>query len=205
MGMEARIQKFLEAVIGNREKHSLWLNTLSFLEYIGCRKIIKSQDANYMDFTLLSHTVEEARHSFFFRKLAKGSGLEDKASFSPEYLLGGKAAEIYFQCLDKGIEKQLKEEFTGKESLSNFLNYCYTSLFVELRAIHVYSVYEKLLRNTSHSFSLEGLLTEEKDHLEAIEKELQDRDPSYRERRKAFQGMEEKLFDKLWQSLEASL
>ena len=190
----------------DKKNHALWLNTLSFLEYIGCRKIIKSQHASYMNFTLLSHMVEEARHSFFFRKLAKENGLEDAASFSSSYLLGHQSAENYFQRLDKGIEKKLQESLgEEKSSIYAFLNYCYSTLLVELRAVQVYSIYEKLLRNTSSSFSLEGLLSEEEEHLSAIDKELKEKDSRYMERKKDFQVLEEKLFDEFWNRLEACI
>ena len=139
--MEDRIRNTLEKIMEKERTHGLWLNTLSFLEYIGCRKIIKSQHAKHMNFFLLSHTVEEARHSYFFRDLARQNNLEDEASFQEAYLLGGKGGEKYFQKLDRGIEDTL-----GASPSKEFLNYSYTTLAVELRALDVYTIYEELLK-----------------------------------------------------------
>lgn len=157
--LEIQIVNLLEQIVSNSSLHSRFLNTLSFLEYIGTRKIIKSQASDYFNEELLEHLNEEARHSLFFKKLAQK--LSNKAmGFRPEDLLLKKDSESYFQNLDK----------KSKELSPNpFINYLYTTWSIENRAIYLYSIYDKILKKHSFSFSLRFILKEEGEHLKYVE------------------------------------
>ena len=55
---------FLRQVMSCDQTHAKWLNTLAYLEHIGSRKIIKSQNSLRLDLHMLQHIAEEARHAF---------------------------------------------------------------------------------------------------------------------------------------------
>ena len=61
---------FLETLFINPKLHAKFLNTLSFLEYTGARKIVKSQDAEDIDMEKLSHMAEEIRHALMFKRFS---------------------------------------------------------------------------------------------------------------------------------------
>ena len=87
----------LEAVIGivmqDDHIHARWLNTFSFLEYIGFRKIVKSQRAEVLNRSLLVHALEEGRHALLLKKLAVKLGGSKFDFYRPEGGgLGGNGA-----------------------------------------------------------------------------------------------------------------
>ena len=60
------MNEILELIVSDRFIHAKWLNALSHLEYIGTRKIIKSQLSENIDYETLKHIHEESRHALFF-------------------------------------------------------------------------------------------------------------------------------------------
>ena len=174
----------LNKIVSQPLLHSRFLNTLSFLEYIGTRKIIKSQSSNYFNSELLEHLNEEARHSLFFKKLAqKQAG--HPLGFRAEELLLKKESENYFQKLDQ----------KAKELSSNpFFNYLYTTWAIETRALYLYSLYDKILKDHSFPFSLRFVLKEEEEHLKYVEESGVNKNPSHK---KSLKDFEEKEFSQL--------
>ena len=63
-----RARMFLRMVLTDQRLMSLWLNTLSFLEYMGARKIAKSLRQDHFNEELLGHLSEEAAPQPFLQK-----------------------------------------------------------------------------------------------------------------------------------------
>ena len=151
--------KILEKIIRNQGLHFKWLNTLSYLEYIGTRKILKSLPAHILNKTFLEHINEEARHSLFFKKLAQKLA-QKNLSFKNHELLASTAGSNYFQQVD---------HYSVKFSCSNpITNYLYTTYTVEQRVLVVYSLYNELLKRKGFSFSLKSILNDEKKHFDFV-------------------------------------
>jgi bacterioferritin (cytochrome b1) len=62
------MQKIIEAIIRNNEIHAKWLNTLSFMENAGARKISACEDPVTVDLIQLKHAAEEHRHAYYLKK-----------------------------------------------------------------------------------------------------------------------------------------
>ena len=165
--MNTELRVVLKEMTSCRELHGRWLNTLSFLEYIGTRKILKSLPAQILNETLLSHITEEALHSLFFKKLARKVTLGD-CSFGKKELLAPDECENYFQNLDRKAET-----LSGRDKI---LNYLYTTWIVETRAVRVYSLYNQILREKRFSFTLNSILKDEEKHLNQVKNLIQERD-----------------------------
>ena len=117
--------RILEKVISEPKLHSRFLNTLSYLEYIGSRKMLKSLPAPILNKTFLSHINEEVRHSLFLKSLAENLA-QKKLGFKQHEMIASQAGSDYFQGVD---------HFALKFSFSNpVLNYLYTTYAVEERA-----------------------------------------------------------------------
>ena len=182
--LDATIKTFLKKIVLDSKLHARFLNTLSFLEYIGTRKIIKSQPSSYFNEELLEHLNEEARHSLFFKRLAQKQS-KKIMGFTPNEMLLKKESENYFQNLDQ----------KSKELAANpFMNYLYTTWSVEIRALHVYSIYNNILKDNSFSFSLRSVLKEEQSHLEYVEELGVNKNPIHKKILKEF---EEQKFSQL--------
>ena len=186
-----QLESFLKGLLENKQNHAKWLNTLAFLEHIGCRKIVKSQNSALLSKDLLQHISEEARHAFYFKKLALKLNAEI-TNFKEENLLRGQDSEKYFQALDYKTADLLKEE-----KQSAFLNYLYTTWLVEERAVQLYTVYNQKLKAKQLPFNLDMILNEEDQHLNTVEGWLKKKDPQFKTRAKSLFHYESQEFSRL--------
>ena len=160
--------KILERVANNKEWHAKFLNTLSYLEYIGARKMLKSLPAPVLNKSFLDHINEEIRHSLFLKSLAEKL-TKTKWGFKEQELIAGASASHYFQEVD---------HYSSKFSFSNpVLNYLYTTYAIEQRAIIFYSLYNDILKKKNFPFTLQSILNDELEHLNSVLKEIQKTDP----------------------------
>lgn len=145
--------------------HARWLNSLSYLEYRGFRKIVRSQSTEQMCLETLTHTLEEVRHALFFKRQAVKIGGEAFRFYNDATLLCPKALKLYFYDLDSEVANLLRS--SGTATTARHAYYVVTRL-VEVRALALYNEYQLLLEKESHGFSLSGLLKEESQHLQMI-------------------------------------
>lgn len=190
--MHRKIEEFLPLIVKSDELHAKLLNTFSFLEYIGFRKIVKSQRAEDLDCETLGHAIEEGRHALLLKKLAVKVGGSRFDSYTASELMAGEDAEDYFQSLDAACEKLLEGQIAGA-SLTR-LTYLYVTWLIELRALSVYGAYQKAARENGMQPPLGGLLAEEDRHLEAVENELRARDERFARRSVEMKALEETFY-----------
>ena len=61
-------KQVLSELVKHNELHAKFLNTISLMEYMGARKIVKSQLEKNVDSEVLAHMTEEIRHAQIFKK-----------------------------------------------------------------------------------------------------------------------------------------
>ena len=105
MQTQDRLEDLIGAIVADPALHARWLNTFSYLEYVGFRKIVKSQRAEALTAAILGHACEEGRHALGLKKLAVKLGGSAFDSYAPEALLCGEEAEAYFQELDQSCDE----------------------------------------------------------------------------------------------------
>ncbi|MCJ8277157.1 MAG: hypothetical protein MJK18_09980 [Bdellovibrionales bacterium] len=147
------MRETLLKIIKNPTLHKKWLNTVSHLEYIGARKIIKSLDAEIISLEELQHFYEEAGHALLLKKLGHAHFDSFPRTYEPENLIGGTLGKDYFQDLDQYISEQLGTAKT-------LFNYLYVTWLIEVRAMKVYSQYNNLLLKTKSPFNINELIKE---------------------------------------------
>ena len=194
-----KLELFLRLIVQNKQKHAQWLNTLAFLEHIGSRKIIKSQNSATLSFTVLQHISEEARHAFYFKKLARQVSKESCPDFQEQYLIKGSLSEDYFQSLDRKTAEELSKQKNLKEKERAILNYLYTTWLIEERAIMLYNIYNDTLKLHQFPFNLNMILHEEDHHLKEMISAVQAKDKNFKERASVLFQYEQKQFDQLLQ------
>ena len=192
----------LKTIVGNPTVHAKWLNTLSYLEHIGSRKIIKSQDSTTLDERLLSHIAEEARHAHFFKRLSLKLKPDYCISYAPDYLLAGEAATTYLQELDHQIAASLNTEF--KETVSPRLTYFYVSHTIETRALTLFTTYKETLDEVAINLPIQTVIHDEHGHLSDMLSGIRSLDPHYAIRLRRFDELEARLFAS-WQNALAEL
>ena len=129
----------LKAIVAKPQFHARWLNTISYLEHLGSRKLMKSLDSQKLDLELLQHIAEEARHAYFFKKMLESQFPGVCPTFDRQYLLAGEKAHRYFQNLDHFVDQQHDPD-------SKHLVYRYVTLAIEIRALDVYQIYQRILK-----------------------------------------------------------
>jgi hypothetical protein len=191
MPIQNRLEDLIGAVVAGPVLHARWLNTLSYLEYVGFRKIVKSQRAEVLTAAILGHACEEGRHALGLKKIAIKLGGAQFDSYAPEFLLCGEDAEAYFQALDKACDEAFADR---SEAERGKLTYCYVTWLVERRALDVYGIYKKALGDSDIARKLGGLLAEETKHLADVEAMLHAGDPEFSTRSKEFEAVEAALY-----------
>jgi hypothetical protein len=202
MQTQDRLEDLIGAIVADPALHARWLNTFSYLEYVGFRKIVKSQRAEGLTAAILGHACEEGRHALGLKKLAIKLGGARFDFYAPEALLCGEEAEAYFQDLDKACD----EAFAGRsEAERGKLTYCYVTWLVERRALDVYGIYKKALGDSDIARKLGGLLAEETKHLADVEALLHIGDPEFSTRSKELEAVEATLYQNFIDALTREL
>ena len=192
MQTQDRLDNLVGRIVADQALHARWLNTFSYLEYVGFRKIVKSQRAEVLTAAILGHACEEGRHALGLKKLAVKLGGAFFDSYAPETLLCGEEAEAYFQDLDRSCDEAFADR-AGEERAR--LAYGYVTWLVERRALEVYGLYKKALGDSEIARKLGSLLAEETKHLSDVEALLQAADPDFAARSKRFEAVENALYD----------
>lgn len=202
MKTQDRLEAIVAIVMNDDHLHARWLNTFSFLEYIGFRKIVKSQRAEILNRSLLMHALEEGRHALLLKKLAVKLGGTAFDLYGPETLICPEAAKAYFQDLDHGCEAKFAH--LGDLERSKLV-YLYVTWLIERRALDVYGRYKKVLGQSDLAPKLNALLAEEVGHLRAVEAGIAEGDPEHAARSAEFEALEAGLYETFIDALARAL
>ncbi len=191
MKSDDRLAAVIAAVVKDDRVHARFLNTFSFLEYIGFRKIVKSQRAEVLNRLLLTHALEEGRHAMVLKKLAMKLGGRDFDFYRAETMFCPEAAKTYFQELDHQCDAKFAQ--LGDLERSKLV-YLYVTWLIERRALDVYGSYRDILGSSDLAPRLNALLAEEVGHLRAVEAGIAAGDPEHAARSAQFEALEAALY-----------
>jgi hypothetical protein len=166
MNESALLPSFLEEILQNDSKHYLWLRSLSYLEYIGYRKMVRAVPYTEVNLGVFHHLNDEIQHSFILKELAEksfGRPLLRKSSL--EELV--QIAEDYFQAFDSRIHDWVIEK---KGAEDPFLCYLLVSYVIEKLAMKVYPQYFARLTTSPLKLVIQKIIKEESEHLAYLER-----------------------------------
>ena len=63
-----QLASVLENIVNDNLLHSKWLNTLSYMENAGAKKISASEHKEEVTLLILKHAAEEHRHAYYLKK-----------------------------------------------------------------------------------------------------------------------------------------
>lgn len=163
-----QIKNFLNKTVLSEERHTKWLNTLSFLENCGARKIAACEHPTLVKEEMLKHAAEEFRHAHYLKRQLERISSNKIPDYSASSILGGSYTLHYLSLLDMQTCRYLKTMgFTGpaiKEAAYLLVTYA-----IELRAGEIYPIYEEILRKTESRVTVKSILLEEEEHLKEME------------------------------------
>jgi len=200
-----RLESFLAGVIAAPAVHARFVNTLSRLEYVGVRKMLKSRRSERMDLDGLQHVLDEGVHALRLKKAATALGSAagvEVTTFAPEHTLAGDAAEDYFQALDHRAEAAVADLPAAVRAETNYL---LTSAAIEVRAQVFYPIYDRRLAEGKAGFSVAAITKDEDRHLEEMKAGLQALASDWRARLEPVLTAEISLFAGLLDEMDAAL
>ncbi len=187
-----QVAGLLTDIIAQPHLHARFLNSLSYLEYRGARKIARVMNTEDIDDEVLRHATEEMGHALYFKKLALKVGGPEFRLYRPSTVLAEAALKHYFFALDRGVDELLRN---AKKQV-----YYYVTWLIEERAVTVYREYQRLLTGTGQSISLKPILSDEVGHLNEVKAALS-KDVAYA----PLVALEESLFTQTWKAIAAEV
>ena len=196
----------LKTIVENPEWHARWLNTLSYLELCGARKISQFLPRSLHESStweerseLLQHASEEFRHAQTFCKLIER--LEFPKSHTITHFCGRRGLR-YLDLLDLNVARLLR----AQNYQADFRKACYllTTYAIEKRAEELYACYEEILRQADSKISVRFIINEERGHLAQIERDI-DQDPVISRLCASARRCEEEIFQQFWGELEQEI
>src|SRR5882672_591608 len=149
---DAGLLDLLDALTSSPNAELEWIDLLSPLEYVGCRKIVKSIGFEPVSLEVLRHVSEEASHAYLLKAVVEEGGIIGRSWREGRFAEAGWG---YFQNLDRRISA-----LPGADGL----RYPAVSWAIERRVLVVYPAYLKVTRNESLKKALRRILAQEERH-----------------------------------------
>lgn len=166
------ITTVLEKIVRCNELHAKWLNTLSYLENCGARKIAACEHPTLVKEEVLKHAAEEFRHAHYLKRQIQKLSTKEIPTYLPSEVLGGMETLNYLDSLDVKTCRYLKKLGFSRESIRETA-YLLVTYAIELRAEALYPIYDAILRKESSRIAVKSILLEEKEHLNEMREGLQ--------------------------------
>jgi hypothetical protein len=194
----------LDRILARPPAHARLLNTLSRLEYVGVRKMLKSRRAEALDLDGLQHLLDETIHALRLKKaaLAVSGDAAAVTTFADGDTLAGDAGERYLQGVDRCAETVLADLPEARRAEANYL---LSSAAIEVRAQAFYPLYEGRLRAHGVAVSVAAIMRDEDRHLAEMAARLEAAVPGWRERLEAVLDVEARLFAGFVAALSAAV
>ena len=199
------LKEILEQIIADPQQHAKWLNTLSFMENAGARKISASEDKEKVNLIILKHAAEEHRHAYYLKKQIGKISEGLCQNYENQYLLAPKASKYYLNNLDVQVCKYLKRELNLKGAELRFAAYLLVTYAIEVRADDLYPIYQDILTETASKVMVKSIILEEEGHLEEMINQLKTFSPDWEKYAQIAVDIEHQLFEYWMTQLEHEL
>lgn len=166
------LEKLLNKIVKSNYLHAKWLNTLSYLENCGARKIAACEDPTKVREEILKHASEEFRHAHYLKKQISKVSQVSLQDYSLSNLIGGVSSLQYLNVLDLFTSKYLFKLYGYSKYEVRSLAYLLVTYAIELRAEKLYPIYEKVLRSVESNVYVKSIILEEEEHLNEMKQGL---------------------------------
>ncbi|MGH2622665.1 MAG: hypothetical protein ACRDE7_03280 [Sphingobacterium sp.] len=176
--------------------HAKWLNALSFMENAGARKISACEDPVDTNIIQLKHAAEEHRHAYYLKKQIKKLSVIGFQTYTSSSLLGGRSTYHYLHKLDMQVCRYLKNHFDLEKINLKYAAYLLVTYAIEIRADHLYPIYQTTLDRCGSKVMVKNIIIEEKGHLQEMVDQLKAFDPDWEIHANQAIQMEKLVFEK---------
>ncbi|MFY7813899.1 MAG: hypothetical protein ACOVRK_01790 [Chryseobacterium taeanense] len=155
------LYNLLEKIVQHNESHAKWLNTLSYMENAGARKISACEHPSDVNLIQLKHAAEEHRHAYYLKKQILRVNSKICENYRNEKLLASTSTKQYLHSLDIKTCKYLQKKFSLKKEELKYAAYLFVTYAIEVRADKLYPVYQEILTKYSSKFMVKSIILEE--------------------------------------------
>ncbi len=188
------LNSLLSSIVKDNVLHSKWLNTLSYMENAGARKISAAEHKEEVTLLILKHAAEEHRHAYYLKKqLAK---LDDSLckTYKNSELLAPNHTRFYLNTLDVKVCRYLKKHFKLSGADLKFAAYLFVTYAIEVRADELYPVYQSILTANESKVTVKSIILEEEGHLEEMLNQLRGFSPEWEKHAQEIIQIEQEMF-----------
>ncbi|KAB1232473.1 hypothetical protein [Chryseobacterium viscerum] len=171
----------LKRIVQEGNTHAKWLNTLSFMENAGARKISKCEHPTLVSQIQLKHAAEEHRHAYYLKKQIGKINPELCKTYESTELLAPIATSQYLHSLDIKACRYLQKAFNLNTTDIKYAAYLFVTYAIEVRADELYPVYQQVLTETSSKIMVKSIILEEEGHLEEMINQLNEFSTDWRQ------------------------
>ncbi|HTN00165.1 MAG TPA: hypothetical protein VL088_15520 [Pedobacter sp.] len=189
------LNTLLSSIVKDHTLHSKWLNTLSFMENAGARKISAAEHKEEVTLLILKHAAEEHRHAYYLKKqLAK---LDDTLcrTYQSSELLAPNHTRFYLNTLDIQVCRYLKNHFNLSGADLKFAAYLFVTYAIEVRADELYPIYQEVLTENESKVTVKSIILEEEGHLEEMLNQLKEFSPDWEKHAQKIINIEQAMFE----------
>ena len=190
-----QLTSILENIVNDNILHSKWLNTLSYMENAGAKKISASEHKEEVTLLILKHAAEEHRHAYYLKKqLAK---LDENLckTYSNAELLAPNHTKYYLNTLDVLVCRYLKNHFNLSGYDLKFAAYLFVTYAIEVRADELYPIYQDILTAKESRVTVKSIILEEEGHLEEMLNQLREFSPDWEKHANEIIKIEQQMFN----------
>jgi rubrerythrin len=195
------IKAILENIVSDNQLHAKWLNTLSYMENAGAKKISASEHKEQVNLIILKHAAEEHRHAYYLKKQLDKLDGDLCKTYTNEELLAPNHTKFYLNALDVAVCRYLKQHFnlTGYEL--KFGAYLFVTYAIEVRADELYPIYQDVLTQAGSKVNVKSIILEEEGHLEEMLNQLKTFSPDWEQHANLVIKIEQEMFGDWMQGL----
>ncbi|WP_443939300.1 hypothetical protein [Pedobacter sp. MW01-1-1] len=199
------LDSILKTIIKNNTLHAKWLNTLSYMENAGAKKISASEHKENVNLIILKHAAEEHRHAYYLKKQIAKVDEQGCKTYTNAELLSPNYTKYYLHALDIEVCRYLKTTFSLSGYDLKFAAYLFVTYAIEVRADELYPIYQAALDEAKSKVNVKSIILEEEGHLEEMINQLVGFAPNWEEHAAEVIEIEKKLFNNWVAALEIDL
>jgi rubrerythrin len=190
-----QLTTILENIVNNNHLHSKWLNTLSYMENAGAKKISASEHKEDVTLLILKHAAEEHRHAYYLKKQLVKIDDQTCKTYTNSELLAPNYTKYYLNTLDVYVCRYLKKHFNLSGYDLKFAAYLFVTYAIEVRADELYPIYQQVLTAKQSKVNVKSIILEEEGHLEEMLNQLKEFSPDWQQHAQEIVKIEQQMFN----------
>ncbi len=199
--MNTQLKPIIEQITQDPFVHAQWLNTLSFMENTGAKKISRFESKTDVSLLILKHAAEEHRHAYYLKKQISKLSPTGFDNYDDSWLISPQTSKYYLDMLDVHVSKYIKKTLGLSGYPLKWASYLLVTYAIEVRADELYPIYQEILTAQQSKIQVKSIIVEEVGHLNEMKAQLAEFSPDWETHATKACELENKLFQSWIHSL----